>query len=96
MIMIVTADILALSLERNSVLSELTFQHFEYDFQTMTLKSQKNPAKINGYSAVLQFVLPRFISSKKFRTYITIDGKTLLRYYFLEVSVPNELSVNTN
>ena len=54
----VTADISVLSLERNSVLSELTFQHFEYDFQAMTLKSQKNPAKINGYSAVLQFVLP--------------------------------------
>ena len=32
---IVTADILMLSLERNSVLSELTFQHFQYDFKAM-------------------------------------------------------------
>ena len=42
----------------------------------MTFKSQKNPAKIYGISAVLQFVLPRFILSKKFRSYLTTDWKT--------------------
>ena len=34
-----------LSLERNSVLSALTFQHFEYDVKTMSLKSRKKPCK---------------------------------------------------
>ena len=46
-----------LSLERNSVLSELTFRHFEYD-ETMSLTSQKKPRKMSVYSTVLQFVLP--------------------------------------
>ena len=65
-----------LPLERNSVLSELTFQHFKYDFKTLKFKIAENSVQINVYSAVLQFVLPRFISSKKVRSYLTLDGKT--------------------
>ena len=65
-----------LSLQRNSVLSEFTFQHFKYDFKTVKFKTAKNSVQINVYSAVLQFVLPRFISSKKVRSYLTLDGKT--------------------
>ena len=65
-----------LSLQRNSVLSELAFQHFKYDFKTVKFKTAKNSVQINVYSAVLQFVLPRFISSKKVRSYLTLDGKT--------------------
>ena len=61
-----TADISMLSLERNSVLSELTFQYFGHDFKTLKFKIAENSIQINVYSAVLQFVLPRFISSKKF------------------------------
>jgi len=67
-----TADISMLSLERNSVSSELTFLPFEYDFKTLKFKIAENPVKMSVYSAVLQFVLPRFISSK----YLTLDGKT--------------------
>ena len=73
---VTTADISTLSLERNSVLSELTFQHFKYDFKTLKFKIAENSVQINVYSAVLQFVLPRFISSKKVRSYLTLDGKT--------------------
>ena len=76
---VTTADISMLSLERNSVLSDqsdLTFQHFKYDFQTLKFKIAENSVQINVYSAVLQFVLPRFISSKKVRSYLTLDGKT--------------------
>ena len=40
------------------------------------LYSRWVPLQINAYSTVLQFVLPRFISSKKFRSYLTLDGKT--------------------
>ena len=61
---VTTADISMLSLERNSVLSELTFQHFRYDFKTLKFKIAESSLQINVYSAVLQFVLPRFISSK--------------------------------
>ena len=39
-------------------------------------KTAKNSVQINVYSAVLQFVLPRFISSKKVRSYLTLDEKT--------------------
>ena len=66
------AYISMLSVERNSVSSELTFLHFEYDFKTLKFKIAENPVKMSVYSAVLQFVLPRFISSK----YLTLDGKT--------------------
>ena len=38
----VTADISMLTLERNSTLSELTFQHFEYDFKTLKFKIAEN------------------------------------------------------
>ena len=61
-----------LSVERNSVSSELTFRHFEYDFKTLKFNIAENPVKMSVYSAVLQYVLPRFISSK----YLTFDGKT--------------------
>ena len=73
---VTTADISMLSLERNSVLSELTFQHFKYYFKTLKFRIAENSAQINVYSTVLQFVLPRFISSKKVRSYLTLDGKT--------------------
>ena len=66
-----SADISMLSLEGNSVSSELTFLLFEYDFKTLKFKIADNPGKMSVYSAVLQFVLPRFISSK----YLTLDGK---------------------
>ena len=66
-----SADISMLSLEGNSVSSELTFLLFEYDFQILKFKIADNPGKMSVYSAVLQFVLPRFISSK----YLTLDGK---------------------
>ena len=58
------------------MLSELTFQHFKYDFKTLKFKIAENSVQVNVYSAVLQFVLPRFISSKKLRSYLTLDGKT--------------------
>ena len=57
-------------------LSELTFQRFKYDFKTLKFKIAENSLQINVYSAVFQFVLPRFISSKKVRSYLTLDGKT--------------------
>ena len=57
-------------------LSELTLQRFRYDFKTLKFKIAENSVQINVYSAVLQFVLPRFISSKKVRSYLTLDGKT--------------------
>ena len=66
-----SADISMLSLEGNSVSSELTFLLFEYDFQILKFKIADNPGKMSVYAAVLQFVLPRFISSK----YLTLDGK---------------------
>ena len=47
----VTADISMLSLEGNSVLSMLTFQHSEYDFKTFKFKIAKNRAKMSVYSA---------------------------------------------
>ena len=67
-----SADISMLSLEGNSVSSELTFLLFEYDFKTLKFKIADNPVKMSVYSAELQFVLPRFISSK----FLTLDGKT--------------------
>ena len=45
-------------------LSELTLQRFRYDFKTLKFKIAESSLQINVYSAVLQFVLPRFISSK--------------------------------
>ena len=63
-------------LERNPVLWELTFQHFEYDFKTLKFKNAENSVQINVHSAVLQFVLPRFIRSKKFGYYLILDGIT--------------------
>ena len=38
----------------------------------LKFKIEENVAKMSVYSAVLQFVLPRFISSKS----LTLDGKT--------------------
>ena len=74
---VTTADISMLSLERNLVLSELTFHHFKEDFKTLKFKITENSVQINVYSAILRFVLTRFISSKKVRTYqLTLDGKT--------------------
>ena len=73
---VTTSHISTLSLERNSVLSELTFQHFKYDFKTLKFKIAENSVQVIVYSAVSQFVLPRFISSKKLRSYLTLDGKT--------------------
>ena len=49
---------------------------FQIDFKTLKFKIAENSVQINVYSAVLQFVLPRFISSKKLRSYLTLDGKT--------------------
>ena len=49
---LVTGYISLLSLERNSVLSELTFQLFEYDFKTMSLRSQKTPHRLCLFSRV--------------------------------------------
>ena len=37
----ISFNILFLPSKRNSVLSELTFHHFKYDFKTMTFRSQK-------------------------------------------------------
>ena len=48
----VAADISMLSLEGNSVLSKLTFQHSKYDFKTLKFKIAKNRAKMSVYSAV--------------------------------------------
>ena len=62
---LVTGYISLLSLERNLVLSELTFQLFEYDFKTMSSRSQKTPHRLCLFSRVL----PRFIGSK---TYVPI------------------------
>ena len=50
--------------------------YFEYDFKTLKFKNAENSVQINVYSAVLQFVLPRFISIKKFRSYLILDGIT--------------------
>ena len=50
-----------------------------YDFKTLKFKNAENSVQINVYSAVLQFaefVLPRFISSKKFGSYLILDGIT--------------------
>ena len=49
---------------------------FQIDFKTLKFKIAENSVQINVYSAVLQFFLPRFISSKKVQSYLTLDGKT--------------------
>jgi len=84
-------------LRKELIFIRVNISAFEYDFKTLKFKNAENSVQINVYSAVLQFVLSRFISSKKFRSYLILDGiRKALEHYFLEVSVPNELSVNTN
>ena len=46
----------------------VNFPPFQIWFQNNDFTIAENPAKTSVYSAVLRFVLPRFISSKEFRS----------------------------